>query len=155
MDLLTIQKLPALYFSVTVKQLLFLQCMFEVIGSEASYLKSLEVAVNHFYASKALKQTLSQREHHILFSNIRHVMATSEKWGHHISFYIWLTIDIMLMLSCASFRFFMDLEMRLGEHVLISQVGDIVLKHCPEFHTLYVPYVTNMMYQEALLKQLL
>lgn len=49
----------------------------------------------------------------------------------------------------------MDLEMRLGERVLICQVGDIVLKHCPEFHTLYVPYVTNMMYQEALLKQLL
>lgn len=49
----------------------------------------------------------------------------------------------------------MDLEGRLGEHVLIPQVGDVVLKHCSEFHSLYVPYVTNMMYQEALLSQLL
>lgn len=49
----------------------------------------------------------------------------------------------------------MDLEIRLGEQVLISQVGDIVLKHCPKFHALYVPYVTNMMYQETLHNQLL
>lgn len=49
----------------------------------------------------------------------------------------------------------MDLELRLGQSVLISQVGDIVLQHCPEFHSLYVPYVTNMMYQEALVNQLL
>lgn len=49
----------------------------------------------------------------------------------------------------------MDLESRLGESVLMTQVGDIVLEHCPVFKTLYVPYVTNMMYQEALVSQLL
>lgn len=54
-----------------------------------------------------------------------------------------------------SSRFLMDLERRLGESVLISQVGDIVLRHCLEFRRLYVPYVTNMMYQEALVSQLL
>uniref|UniRef100_A0A8D3B238 DH domain-containing protein n=1 Tax=Scophthalmus maximus TaxID=52904 RepID=A0A8D3B238_SCOMX len=104
--------------------------MFELIGSEASYLRSLGVAVGHFHASTPLKRTLSKMEHHILFSNVRRVMAASEK-------------------------FLMDLEMRLGESVLITQVGDIVLQHCPEFHKLYVPYVTNMMYQEALVNQLL
>uniref|UniRef100_A0A665T5W6 Si:ch73-15b2.5 n=1 Tax=Echeneis naucrates TaxID=173247 RepID=A0A665T5W6_ECHNA len=104
------------------------ESMFELIGSEASYLRSLGVAVNHFQASKALKQILSKMEQHILFSNIRQVMAASEK-------------------------FLMDLEMRLGESVLISEVGDIVLQHCSEFHSLYVPYVTNMMYQEALINQ--
>uniref|UniRef100_A0A672ZNG7 DH domain-containing protein n=1 Tax=Sphaeramia orbicularis TaxID=375764 RepID=A0A672ZNG7_9TELE len=103
--------------------------MFELMGSEASYLRSLQIAVNHFYVSEALKQALSQMEHHILFSNIQRLMATSE-------------------------RFLMDLELRLGENVFISQVGDIVLQHCPAFHRLYVPYVTNMMYQEALLNQL-
>lgn len=61
--------------------LVFLQCMFELIGSEASYLKSLGVALSHFYASKALKRTVSQREHHILFSNIGCVAAASEKSG--------------------------------------------------------------------------
>ncbi|XP_029007892.1 rho guanine nucleotide exchange factor 19 isoform X2 [Betta splendens] len=123
-------KASGLLRGLTSRQIHLQECMFEVISSEASYLKSLEVAVNHFYASKALEQTLSHREHHILFSNIRRVMAASEK-------------------------FFVDLEMHLGERVLMSQVGDIVLRHCPEFHALYVPYVTNMMYQEALLNQLL
>ncbi|XP_067360051.1 rho guanine nucleotide exchange factor 19 [Channa argus] len=123
-------KASGLLRSLTNRQIRLQECMFELIGSEASYLKSLGVAVNHFYGSKALKQTLSQREHHILFSNICRVMAASE-------------------------NFFMALEKRLSEHVLIPQVGDIVLKHCPEFQTLYVPYVTNMMFQEALLNQLL
>uniref|UniRef100_A0A3Q1GD59 Si:ch73-15b2.5 n=2 Tax=Acanthochromis polyacanthus TaxID=80966 RepID=A0A3Q1GD59_9TELE len=119
-------------FKVCIKNFcsyfLLLKAMFELIGSEASYLRSLRVAVNHFYASKALRQTLSSMEHHVLFSNIQHVMAASQK-------------------------FLMDLETRLGESVLISQVGDIVLQHCPDFHRLYVPYVTNMMYQEALVNQ--
>uniref|UniRef100_A0A3B4ZMW7 DH domain-containing protein n=1 Tax=Stegastes partitus TaxID=144197 RepID=A0A3B4ZMW7_9TELE len=97
--------------------------MFELIGSEASYLRSLGVAVSHFYTSEALKQTLSTMQHHILFSNIRHVTAASQ-------------------------QFLVDLEARLGENVLISQVGDVVLQHCRRFHSLYVPYVTNMMYQE-------
>ncbi|KAA8593358.1 rho guanine nucleotide exchange factor 19 [Etheostoma spectabile] len=66
----------------------------------------------------------------MLFSNIRCVMTASEK-------------------------FLMDLEIQLGKSVLLSQVGDIVLQHCPEFHRLYVPYVTNMMYQETLFNQLL
>lgn len=49
----------------------------------------------------------------------------------------------------------MDLEARLEQSVKIPQVGDVVLQHCPAFHRLYVPYVTNMMYQEALVGQLL
>ncbi|XP_019118515.2 rho guanine nucleotide exchange factor 19 [Larimichthys crocea] len=123
-------KASGLLNSLTNREIRLQETTFELIGSEASYLRSLGVAVNHFYASKALKQTLSRMEHHILFSNIRRVMAASEK-------------------------FLMDLEIRLGENILISQVGDIVLSHCPQFHSLYVPYVTNMMYQEALVNQLL
>lgn len=53
--------------------------MFELIGSEASYLRSLRVVINHFYASKPLKETLSRLEHHTLFSNICGVTTASEK----------------------------------------------------------------------------
>ncbi|KAM7006456.1 rho guanine nucleotide exchange factor 19 [Tautogolabrus adspersus] len=123
-------KASGLLSSLTAREIRLQESMFELIGSEASYLRSLRVAVNHFYASVELKKTLSMREHHVVFSNTRCVMAASEK-------------------------FLMDLEMRLGESVLMSQVGDIVLQNCPEFHRLYVPYVTNMMYQEALVNQLL
>ncbi|XP_077582979.1 rho guanine nucleotide exchange factor 19 [Stigmatopora nigra] len=49
----------------------------------------------------------------------------------------------------------MDLEHRLTQNVFMSQLGDIVLDHCPAFRARYVPYVTNMMYQEALISHLL
>ncbi|XP_038128869.1 rho guanine nucleotide exchange factor 19 [Cyprinodon tularosa] len=52
-------------------------------------------------------------------------------------------------------RFFLDLEARLGESVMIFQVGDIVLLHCGNFQRQYVPYLTNMMFQESLVNQLL
>ncbi|KAM8756388.1 rho guanine nucleotide exchange factor 19 [Acanthopagrus schlegelii] len=123
-------KASGLLSSLTTREICLQERMFELIGSEASYLRSLGVAVKYFFLSKALKQTLSPMEHHILFSNIHHVMAASEK-------------------------FLMDLEIRLGESLLIGQVGDVVLRHCPDFRRLYVPYVTNMMYQEALVNQLL
>ncbi|XP_034022215.1 rho guanine nucleotide exchange factor 19 [Thalassophryne amazonica] len=122
-------KASDLLSSLSTREIRLQESMFELIGSEASYLKSLGVVVNHFYASEVLKKTVSQLEHHILFSNIGRVMAASE-------------------------NFLMDLEIRLGESVLISQVGDIVLQHCPAFWSLYVPYVTNMMYQETLISQL-
>ncbi|KAK5872590.1 hypothetical protein PBY51_013274 [Eleginops maclovinus] len=106
------------------------ELMFELIGSEVSYLNSLTIAVHHFYASKEVKQTLTPMEHHVLFSNICQIMAASNK-------------------------FLMDLEGQLEENVLISQVEDIVLQHCSEFHRVYVPYVTNMRYQETMVNQLL
>lgn len=68
--------------------------------------------------------------------------------------FIWAVVFVLSWGPFSS-RFLMDLEIRLGENVLISQVGDIVLRHCPEFHSLYVPYVSNMMYQEAVINQLL
>jgi len=37
----------------------------------------------------------------------------------------------------------------------MSRVGDIVLNHQQDFQQVYVPYITNMMYQEAIITQLL
>ncbi|KAG7280575.1 hypothetical protein CRUP_028301 [Coryphaenoides rupestris] len=106
------------------------EAMFEVISSEASYLRSLGVAVDHFWASKKLRRTVSQLEHHVLFSNLRHVMSASE-------------------------GFLAALECLLGECVVMPQLADLVLQHCPRFQALYVPYLSNMMFQEALINKLL
>ncbi|XP_077459366.1 rho guanine nucleotide exchange factor 5-like [Stigmatopora argus] len=123
-------KAAGLLGGLTAQQIRLQESMFELIGSEASYLRSLGIAVDHFSSSQALKCTISRLEHHTLFSNIRHVKATSEK-------------------------FLMDLERRLTQNLFMSQLGDVVLDHCPAFRARYVPYVTNMMYQEALISQLL
>lgn len=51
------------------------EAMFEMITSEASYLKSLNVLVTHFVQCRAFVEegedaVLSRRERHILFSDI-------------------------------------------------------------------------------------
>ncbi|KAJ8258856.1 hypothetical protein COCON_G00178680 [Conger conger] len=55
------------------------EAMFEMIGSEASYLKSLMVAVSHFLGSQELQLILAKMEHHILFSNLTEVKRVSER----------------------------------------------------------------------------
>nr|XP_015814434.2 rho guanine nucleotide exchange factor 19 isoform X1 [Nothobranchius furzeri] len=123
-------KTSGLLTYLTPKEICLQESMFELIGSEASYLKSLGILVDHFYTSKALKKTLSEMEQKVLFSNTPGVMG-------------------------ASARFLKDLETRLDENPYISQVGDIVLKHSKDFRRHYVPYVTNMAYKELLINQLL
>ncbi|XP_035242683.1 rho guanine nucleotide exchange factor 19 [Anguilla anguilla] len=115
---------------LTAREKRLQEAMFEMIGSEASYLKSLMVAVSHFLGSQELRLTLPKMEHHILFSNLPEVKRVSE-------------------------RFLQSLESRLGDGAVIPQVGDLVLQHRAALRSAYVPYVTNMMYQEALVCRLL
>lgn len=106
------------------------EAIFELIVSETSYQKSLRVAVGLFQCSAELKATLPPVQNHVLFSNLKEVCRVSE-------------------------GFLLDLETRLGQNVVMSKVGDIVLNHKSSFRRVYVPYVTNMMYQEALIAKLL
>lgn len=52
-------------------------------------------------------------------------------------------------------RFLQDLEQRLEADVLRFSVCDIVLRHCPAFRRVYLPYVTNQAYQERTYQRLL
>lgn len=53
--------------------------MFEIITSEFSYMHSLSVLVGCFKKSEELKETMTQTEHHHLFSNISDILAVSTK----------------------------------------------------------------------------
>lgn len=53
--------------------------MFELITSEASYYKSLEILETHFLQNPVLMNTLNQSDAHFLFSNIEEVMEASER----------------------------------------------------------------------------
>ncbi|KAG2459515.1 CPLN2 protein, partial [Polypterus senegalus] len=92
---------------LTPQQRRLQEAMFEVITSEASYFKSLTVAVNHFVKSQELSQ------------------------------------------------FLLDLEERLEESVILTDLSDLILKHSAAFRRVYIPYVTNQMYQDALVQRLL
>ncbi|KAM5320419.1 rho guanine nucleotide exchange factor 19 isoform 2-T2 [Glossophaga mutica] len=106
------------------------EAKFELITSEASYIHSLSVAVDHFLGSAELSECLGAQDKQWLFSKLPEVKSTSE-------------------------RFLQDLEQRLEADVLRFSVCDIVLHHCPAFRRVYLPYVTNQAYQERTYQRLL
>lgn len=53
--------------------------MFEVLTSEASYLRSLRVLTEHFLDSRDLEETMIIRDRKTLFSNILRVREVSER----------------------------------------------------------------------------
>ncbi|XP_063091649.1 rho guanine nucleotide exchange factor 19 isoform X2 [Cavia porcellus] len=106
------------------------EAKFELITSEASYIHSLSVAVDHFLGSPELSECLGAQDKQWLFSKLPEVKSTSE-------------------------RFLQDLEQRLEADVLRFSVCDVVLRHCPAFRRVYLPYVTNQAYQERTYQRLL
>ncbi|KAM8821187.1 uncharacterized protein ACNFOS_011780 [Eudromia elegans] len=106
------------------------EAKFELIMSEASYLRSLNVAVDHFQRSSELQAVLTNQERQWLFSRLQDVRDVS-----------------------ASFLF--DLEEKFEEDMFTFHVCDVALKHAPEFRRVYLPYVTNQTYQEQTFQRLL
>nr|XP_032824156.1 rho guanine nucleotide exchange factor 19-like isoform X2 [Petromyzon marinus] len=105
------------------------EAMYELVTSEASYLRSLEVALHHFQDSCELQKVTSQADKHALFSNLADV-------------------------TTASVRFLQDLETRVAENILVPDICDIVSEHTKKNFHVYIPYVTNQSYQEQTLQKL-
>ncbi|XP_054465890.1 rho guanine nucleotide exchange factor 19 [Anoplopoma fimbria] len=106
------------------------EAKFELVTSEASYIRSLTIAVDHFMLSQELAECLGAQDKQWLFSKLPEVKGVSE-------------------------RFLQDLEYRLEEDILRFDVCDIVLEHCPALRRVYLPYVTNQAYQEQTYQRLL
>ncbi|XP_063210109.1 rho guanine nucleotide exchange factor 16 [Chroicocephalus ridibundus] len=106
------------------------EAMFEIITSEYSYMHSLSVLVRHFMRSEELKGTMTQMEHHHLFSNISDILTVSTS-------------------------FFEALEKRHQENLLIPDISDIVEEHASNHFTPYVSYCSNEVYQQRTLQMLL
>ena len=83
---LKIYVLYSIFNSILIKVfLVFFQAMFEIITSEASYLKSLNILINIFLMSQEFsaehsdKCVINRQERHVLFSNIGAVREASER----------------------------------------------------------------------------
>ncbi|XP_054856796.1 rho guanine nucleotide exchange factor 5 [Eublepharis macularius] len=116
--------------SMTHEEQKLQEAKFELIASEASYLRSLNVAVDHFQHSPELQAALTNQDKQWLFSRLQDVRDVS-----------------------ANFLF--DLEEKLEENMFTFNVCDVALKHAPEFRRVYLPYVTNQTYQEQTFQRLL
>jgi neuronal guanine nucleotide exchange factor len=55
----------------------------------------------------------------------------------------------------ASHRFLLELERRLEENIVLSDVCDIVYHYAANHFSVYITYVSNQTYQERTYKQLL
>ncbi|XP_077401431.1 rho guanine nucleotide exchange factor 15 [Vanacampus margaritifer] len=122
------QNLPKVRESGILEQLSPEQCkyqesMFEVLTSEASYLRSLYVLTEHFLENRELEETLVIRDKKPLFSNILRVREISE-------------------------RFLKDLEDRVFENIMFSDICDIIHYHSQHNFPAYIDYVRNQIYQE-------
>uniref|UniRef100_A0A4X1V5P9 DH domain-containing protein n=1 Tax=Sus scrofa TaxID=9823 RepID=A0A4X1V5P9_PIG len=102
------------------------ESLFEVVTSEASYLRSLRLLTDTFVLSQALRDTLTPRDHHTLFSNVQRVQGVT-------------------LLS------FLPRTRRSGSRDLC----DVVHAHAVGPFSVYVDYVRNQQYQEETYSRLM
>ncbi|CAL8238235.1 unnamed protein product, partial [Merluccius merluccius] len=122
------QDLPAVRDSgildtLSPEQCKYQESMFEVLTSEVSYLRSLRVLTDHFLDSRELHDTLIIRDRKTLFSNILRVREVSE-------------------------RFLKDLEERMDQNLVLTDICDIIHYHAQHNFPVYIDYVRNQIYQE-------
>lgn len=103
---------------------------FEVVTSEASYCRSLDIVVEHFVKSKQLGALLTTQDRNWLFSRLADVRAISHS-------------------------FLSKLEERVESDIMDFTVCDIIARHCQRFKMVYVPYLTNQSYQDATYQRLM
>ncbi|KAM9462252.1 rho guanine nucleotide exchange factor 15 isoform 2-T3 [Clarias gariepinus] len=109
--------------TITPEECKYQESMFEVLTSEVSYLRSLRVLTDHFMESRELNDNIINRDRKTLFSNILRIREVSEK-------------------------FLKDLEDRLDENLLLTDICDIVNYHAQHNFPAYIDYVRNQVYQE-------
>ena len=97
--------------TLSVEERKLQEAMYEVITSEATYLRSLDVLIEHFMEDPGMnpnlpegRRVLDKRQHHVIFSNVREVREVSA-------------------------RFLEDLENRQKEGTVIRNITDIVLEY--------------------------
>ncbi|KAG1940052.1 trichohyalin isoform X1 [Pimephales promelas] len=103
---------------------------FEVVTSEASYCRSLDIVVENFVMSKQLNVILSSQDKNWLFSKLSEVRTVSH-------------------------RFLSHLEETVEKDIMHFTVCNIIIKHCPVFRKVYVPYLTNQSYQDKTYQRLM
>ena len=67
--------------------------MFEVIATEGSYVRSLDVLVAHFMEDPGMnpelpdgRRVLNRRQYHVIFSNVREVHEVAKRYDNYCRF---------------------------------------------------------------------
>lgn len=111
------------------------ESMFEIITSEATYLKSLNVLISVFLMSDELgrdhsnKCVFTRQDRHVVFSNIGTIRETSE-------------------------RFLADLECCWQKSVMLGDICEVIARHAAKNFECYIHYCSNQTYQARDLAEL-
>uniref|UniRef100_A0A9J8BN78 Uncharacterized protein n=2 Tax=Cyprinus carpio TaxID=7962 RepID=A0A9J8BN78_CYPCA len=129
------QDLPGVRSSLELEELTkderrLQEVRFEVVTSEASYCRSLDIVVENFVMCEQLNVRLSSKDKNWLFSRLNDVRAISHS-------------------------FLSQLEEAVEKDIMRFTVCDIIIKHCPRFRNVYVPYLTNQSYQDKTYQRLM
>ncbi|XP_017294462.1 ephexin-1 isoform X2 [Kryptolebias marmoratus] len=114
---------------LSAEELKYQESMFEVLTSEASYLRSLRILTEHFLENRELNETLVIRDRKTLFSNILRIREVSE-------------------------RFLKDLDDHIYKDVVFSDICGIIHYHSQHNFPAYIDYVRNQIYQEKTFSEL-
>ncbi|XP_060066680.1 uncharacterized protein LOC132546964 [Ylistrum balloti] len=112
------------------------EATFEIITSEATYLRSLNVLMNTFLLSQEFSAehsdrcVLTRQERHVIFSNIGSIRDTSE-------------------------RFLSALEAKWQESVLMEDISSVIESHANAKFECYVRYCSNQTFQERQVQELM
>ncbi|XP_066565210.1 ephexin-1 [Amia ocellicauda] len=110
------------------QELLLQESKYEVVTTEASYLASLRVAVEHFMESPKLSAALGPLDRKSLFSSITKIREISQ-------------------------NFLDELKSR-QEGSVFCDVCEVIQSHAKDHFSAYVDYIRNMPYQEQTLHNL-
>jgi len=127
------------------------EAKFEIITSEASYVKSLGILVKHFVQCPELhdESVLSKTDKDILFSNILP--------GEIQIVFILIKINNInnhLAVKSYSERFLVDLERCWQEDIMLPSICDVVQKHASKNFRVYIKYCSQQIYLDRTLRKL-
>ncbi|XP_078492645.1 ephexin-1-like [Ciona intestinalis] len=107
------------------------QSQFEVITSQASYLRSLNILVHHFMEDWAMESSdvLPSTDRKRLFSNIESVKNVEQ-------------------------RFLEDLEKHFWSDLKLTKVCDVIAKYAKQDFSVYILYIQIQVYQDRVLTKL-
>ncbi|XP_041914006.1 ephexin-1 isoform X2 [Alosa sapidissima] len=124
----SIVKKKGILSQLSKEQLLLQESLFEVVTTEHTYLKSLDVVVEHFLESPELNQVLEPRDRKSLFSGISRIRQMSQ-------------------------NFLQDMKEELNSN-LFCDTCKVIQRYATGPFGAYVDYIRNMPYQEQTLHHL-
>lgn len=135
--------------TLNTHQMKLQEAKFEMITSEASYLNSLSVLVDHFIASLESCESLSVEEKEVLFGKIapgKTLLNCFKKNYTNMLFYI-------LVKECSE-KLLYDLELCWQDNILLNGICDIVQRHAEENFSVYITYCENQILLDSTLRKL-